>query len=185
MAEGARSAIQRWRVPLGFLAVVLFLVLSRPSWRLIAIGLPLAVAGLALRGWASGHLRKNAALAVSGPYAFSRNPLYLGSILMLAGGLISGGSLLLAAGLLALFMLVYYPVMRSEADHMRELFGAQYDQWAANVPLFFPRLIPSRAAEEGRFSLDLYVQHREYQAAIGVLVLYAALALKTIWAASS
>ncbi len=178
MSERARNGLQRWRVPLGFLAVTIYLALAQPTWRLIGFGLPLAFAGLIIRGWASGHLRKNTRLAVSGPYAFTRNPLYLGSMLMLAGGLVAGGNPWLAAGLLSLFLLVYYPVMQSEARQMRILFGTEYDRWAASVPLLLPKLSPWQAMVQESFEWSLYLQHREYRALIGLAVLYATLGLK-------
>src|SRR5262249_8349192 len=77
--------IQRLRVPIGFISAILFVIISRPTWRSLAIGAPIALAGALIRAWASGHLRKNAELAVSGPYAFTRNPLYFGSFVMAAG----------------------------------------------------------------------------------------------------
>jgi protein-S-isoprenylcysteine O-methyltransferase Ste14 len=134
--------------------------------------------GLGIRAWASGHLRKNVRLAVSGPYAYSRNPLYFGSALMLSGALISSGNLFLAIGLLSLFLLVYYPVMSAESERMRSLFGTEYDRWEATVPLFIPRLAPSRVDSGERFQAELYFQHREYRAFIGLTALYAMLALK-------
>ena len=181
MSERSRSGIQRWRVPLGFLAVAIYLVLARPTVRLIALGVPVSLAGLAIRAWASGHLRKNTTLAVSGPYAFTRNPLYFGSMLMLVGLLISGGNPWLALGLLAVFLLVYYPVMKNESVHMQDLFRNDYQHWASEVPLFIPRISPWRAVPLERFELDLYLKHREYRALIGMTTLYAALALKTLW----
>lgn len=168
---------------MGFVAVAIYFAVAHPTWRLIFLGLPVALAGVAIRGWASGHLRKNARLAVSGPYAFTRNPLYFGSFLMLDGALISGGSLLLAAALLALFLLVYYPVMQREARHMQTLFGKEYDVWAASVPLFFPRLSPWRTTAPEGFDWDLYLKHREYRAMVGVLVLYTVVALKYVFLA--
>jgi protein-S-isoprenylcysteine O-methyltransferase Ste14 len=181
MTERNRSGIQRWRVPLGFLAVAVFLALAHPTWRLIAIGLPLTLLGLAVRAWASGHLRKNAELATSGPYSFTRNPLYFGSLLMLAGVLISGANLWLAGALLALYLLVYYPVMRSESRHMQDLFKVDYERWAAEVPLFIPRLSPARMTNAQSYDLSLYLKHREYRALIGAAMLYAALGVKSLW----
>src|SRR5262249_61355403 len=85
--------IQRLRVPIGFISAILFVIISRPTWRSLAIGAPIALAGALIRAWASGHLRKNAELAVSGPYAFTRNPLYFGSFIMAARGGGFGGGL--------------------------------------------------------------------------------------------
>lgn len=170
--------MERWRVPLGFAAVTVYLIFAKPTWTSIAAGLPIAMIGLGIRAWASGHLRKNVRLAVSGPYAYSRNPLYFGSVLMLSGALLSSGNLFLAIGLLGLFLLVYYPVITSEADRMRSLFGADYERWEATVPLFIPRLVPRRVDSGERFDAALYLHHREYRAFIGLAVLYGMLALK-------
>src|SRR5215475_441061 len=170
--------IQRLRVPIGFISAILFVIISRPTWRSLAIGAPIALAGALIRAWASGHLRKNAELAVSGPYAFTRNPLYFGSFVMVAGCAVSGGSLWLGLWLTALFLAVYLPVMQAEAAHMRKLFAGDYDKWAANVPFFVPRVTAYRNGRKQRFDSQQYMRHREYRAAIGLAIVIAALALK-------
>ena len=180
MSRRQRANVERWRVPLGFAAVAVYLIFAQPTWRSIAAGIPIAMLGLGIRAWASGHLRKNVRLAVTGPYAYSRNPLYFGSAVMLSGALISSGNLFLAIGLLGLFLLVYYPVMSSEADRMRSLFGADYERWEATVPLFIPRLVPRRVDSGERFEAELYLQHREYRAFVGLAVLYGLLVLKLV-----
>ena len=177
---GNRSALQRWRVPMGFLSVAVFLVLSRPTWSSIVWGLPLTAMGLSMRAWASGHLRKNASLATSGPYAFTRNPLYLGSLSILIGVLVAGGNWWLGAVLIILFLLVYYPVMRKESAHMQDLFKDDYRRWALEVPLFVPRLLPSRSLPSGSYDVALYLKHREYRSLIGTVALYGALLAKLL-----
>lgn len=181
MSQKTRSGLQRLRVPIGFVTAILFLLLATPSWSSLALGLPITIAGLAFRGWASGHLKKNADLAVSGPYQYTRNPLYFGSFLMLLGVLVGGGNVWMSVALIALFLFIYYSVMRSEEMRMRELFPNVYQQWADAVPLFLPRFQPYRLdqAEPGRgFELDLYLKHREYRACIGVIVVFTLLGLK-------
>ncbi len=178
MSKRQWASVERWRVPLGFAAVAIYLTFAKPAWMSIAMGFPIAAIGLGIRAWASGHLRKNVRLAVSGPYAYSRNPLYFGSAIMLSGSLISSGNVFLAIGLLGLFLLVYYPVMSSEAERMRSLFGADYDRWEATVPLFIPRLAPARVDSGERFEAELYLRHREYRAFIGLAALYGLLGLK-------
>jgi protein-S-isoprenylcysteine O-methyltransferase Ste14 len=176
--------IQRLRVPIGFISVILFVIISRPTWRSLAIGAPIALAGALIRTWASGHLRKNAELAVSGPYAFTRNPLYFGSFVMAAGCAICGGSLWLGLWLMVFFLAVYLPVMQAEAAHMQRLFAGDYEQWAAQVPLFIPRVTPYRNGRNGQnrwtrgFNLRQYLHHREYRAAIGLAIIIAVLSLK-------
>ncbi|MGH9755662.1 MAG: methyltransferase family protein [Blastocatellia bacterium] len=170
--------IQRLRVPIGFVTAILFVFISRPTWWSLAIGVPIAVAGALIRAWASGHLRKNAELAVSGPYAFTRNPLYFGSFVMASGCAVCGGGLWLGLWLMSFFLAVYLPVMQAEAAHMRKLFAGDYENWAANVPLFIPRLIPYRNGRARRFDPQQYLRHREYRAAIGLAVVISALSLK-------
>ena len=180
-AIAGRSTIQRMRVPLGFLTAVLFVLGARPSWLSLACGLPLALLGAGLRGWASGHLRKNAEMATSGPYAHTRNPLYFGSFVMVAGFAVAGGNKWLALWVMWLFMIVYRPVMKAEVAHIRQLFGAAYDDWAKHVPLFLPRLTPYHSGAPRAFDWQQYLHHREYRAFIGVFVVMGLLAVKLIW----
>jgi protein-S-isoprenylcysteine O-methyltransferase Ste14 len=176
-----RSTIQRMRVPLGFLTAVLFVVGARPSWLSLVCGAPLALLGAMIRGWASGHLRKNAELATSGPYAHTRNPLYFGSFVMVAGFALAGNNPWLALWLIGAFLLIYRPVMRAEVAHIRQLFGAAYDEWAQHVPLFMPRLTPYQNGTARSFDWSQYLHHREYRAFIGVLAVVGLLALKIFW----
>ncbi len=120
--------MQRWRVPLGFVCAAIFFLLSRPRPLTLAIGGAVALPGLALRAWATGHLRKNNALAVTGPYAYTRNPLYLGSFLIGLGFTIASGRFVLGIVFAALFLGIYVPVMRVESATLAELFGERYQR---------------------------------------------------------
>ena len=173
--------IQRWRVPLGFLVAFLFLFFARPTPSALLIGACVSLPGLALRAWASGHIRKNARLAVSGPYAFTRNPLYFGSFLVGLGFTIASGQWILALLFAGLFLGIYLPVMRVEATTMAELFGPDYETYRKAVPLFFPRLTPFRQADSGKVKFDgsLYLRYREYRAALGLIAAWGLLIIKT------
>lgn len=173
-----RTRLQRLRVPLGFATAILFVLASQPSWRSLLWGAPLALLGAGIRAWASGHLRKNAELAVSGPYAHTRNPLYFGSFVMALGCAVSGGVWWLGLWLTAFFLLIYWPVMQAESEHMTKLFGSAYAQWAAAVPLFLPRLTPYESGQRRAFDWQQYLHHREYRALFGVAVVLCLLALK-------
>ncbi|MDQ3753428.1 MAG: isoprenylcysteine carboxylmethyltransferase family protein [Acidobacteriota bacterium] len=176
--------MQRWRVPLGFACAAAFILLARPRPLTLAVGGAVALCGLLVRAWAAGHIRKNAALAVSGPYAFTRNPLYLGSFILGLGFTIAAGRWLLVGGAFALLFLgIYLPVMRVEAKTLTALFGEEYQRYAQAVPLFFPRLTPYRdgQAEASKFDPDLYLRYREYRAALGLLIAWGVLALKAFW----
>ena len=175
--------MQRWRVPLGFLCGALFLWFARPNWLTLGIGGGVALIGLALRAWSAGHIRKNAELATSGPYSFTRNPLYLGSFLLGVGFTIASGQPWLALLFAALFLGIYYPVMRVEAADLAKLFGEDYENYARAVPLFIPRLSPYRDEKTKgmKFDASLYLRYREYQAALGLLIAWGLLALKAVF----
>lgn len=173
-----RQLLQRLRVPLGFLTALFFVICAQPRWRSLAFGLPLALSGVLVRAWASGHLRKNAELTMSGPYAHTRNPLYFGSFLMAVGCAIGGGSWWLGWWLVGFFLLIYLPVMRAEAAHMQRLFADAYARWAQHVPLFIPRLTPHRAGQTRSFDWQQYLRHREYRALLGLSLVIGALLLK-------
>jgi protein-S-isoprenylcysteine O-methyltransferase Ste14 len=173
--------IQRWRVPLGFLCGAIFIFLARPTPIALLAGACVSLPGLAIRAWASGHIRKNAQLAISGPYAFTRNPLYLGSFLLGLGFTVASGRWFLAILFAALFLGIYLPVMRVEDSTMAELFGDDYEAYKKAVPLFFPRLTPYRGEQsrDVKFDADLYLRYREYRAALGLVVAWAVLIIKT------
>src|SRR5690348_10748974 len=175
--------IQRWRVPLGFLCAAVFLLLAKPTRTALVIGACVSLLGLAIRAWAAGHIRKNAQLATSGPYAFTRNPLYLGSFLLGLGFTIASAKLVLALLFAALFLGIYLPVMRVEARTMAELFGNEFEAYRRAVPLFFPRITPFRENEsaENRFDGRLYLRYREYRAALGLIIAWSLLLLKTYY----
>src|SRR2546426_3723651 len=163
--------MQRWRVPLGFVCGALFFVFARPRPLTLIIGAIVAFPGLALRAWASGYLRKNETLATAGPYAYTRNPLYLGSFLIGLGFTIAAGRIILGLVFAALFVGIYVPVMRVESATLEELFGEKYCRYAQSVPIFFPRLSPYKDETMGtsRFDPMLYRRYREHRAALGLI----------------
>jgi hypothetical protein len=173
--------IQRLRVPLGFACAALFIFLARPRPLTLAVGGAISILGLLIRGWASGHIRKNDALATSGPYAFTRNPLYLGSFLLGLGFTIGSGWWPLGIIFAALFLGIYFPVMRVESATLAELFGSEYRRYALDVPLFFPRFKRFRNTEETKFDRNLYMRYREYRATLGLLIAWGILALKAYY----
>ena len=172
--------MQRWRVPLGFLCAALFLFFAQPTLWTLVVGGIVALPGLGLRAWASGHLRKNEALATTGPYAHTRNPLYLGSLLMGLGFTIAAGRAFLVLIFIIMILGIYLPVMRVEAQTLSELFGKKYERYANEVPLFLPRFSPYRRHETD-FDSALYLRYREYRAAVGIVIAWALLAAKAIY----
>src|SRR5688572_1489763 len=166
MALEAKRLLQRVRIPLGFLFAIVFLVFARPTMLTIAIGGGIALIGLVIRGWASGHIRKAKVLAVTGPYAYTRNPLYVGSFILGVGFTIAAGVWWLALVFAALFIGIYWPVMRVETEDMRRIFGDGFDEYEQHVPVFIPRLTAWKNTG-GKFDFQLYLQYREYRAWLG------------------
>ena len=170
----------RARVPLGFLLAAAYLWLATPTWPWMAAGSAAILLGLAIRAVASGHIRKNANLATTGPYAFTRNPLYLGSIVIACGFMLAARNWWIALAALVMFLAIYLPVIRAEETYLRSAFPG-YAEYAAHVPRFFPRPKPYRAgaaeAASG-FSWELYLRHREYNAFVGSILMLAGLILK-------
>lgn len=166
-------------MPLGFLFAAVFVWLARPSWWSIAVGAAISLAGVWVRAVASGHVRKNEELTTTGPYAYTRNPLYLGSILIGIGFAVGARNLWIGIGLVILFLFIYLPVIRSEEEYLRGKF-ANFDAYVSQVPRWIPRLTAA-SRESGAFSRDLYLRHREYNALIGTVLLVCVLIGKLLW----
>lgn len=175
--KGYADWVQRLRVPSGFLLAAAFAWLARPQWAWLAAGLPLCVAGLALRAWAAGHLRKNEELTTSGPYAWVRNPLYLGTLLMAAGCTVAAARPSLALLVAGVFALVYQPVMEQEEQHLRKLFP-MFDDYSRRVPQLIPK--PPAGPSGQRFSWAMYRHNREQKALYGLLMVLAFLAARML-----
>jgi protein-S-isoprenylcysteine O-methyltransferase Ste14 len=172
---------KRIRVPLGFLFAAFFLWRARPEWWSLGVGSLVALAGVWVRAISSGHVKKNEELATSGPYAYTRNPLYFGSIVIALGFAMAALRWEIAAVLVIMFAAIYVPVIRGEEQFLSEHFS-NYSQYCAQVPRLLPRF---RAGDEGRsrFSPELYGKHREYNALLGTLAVIIALVAKRIWMA--
>jgi len=170
------DAVARLRVPSGFLIVAVFAWFSHPSARSLEIGVPLSLAGLALRAWAAGCLAKNEQLATGGPYAYTRNPLYLGTLLVAAGLTVAARSPFLGVLFAAVFVGVYLPVIQNESEYLAVLFR-DYAAYAAAVPLLVPRFAPYRQKNPNPFRVALYLRNQEYNAGAG----FAAGVLFLLW----
>lgn len=174
------SAIaRRIRVPLGFVFAILYFWLAKPTAESILIGAALIIPGLLIRATASGQLQKNEQLATGGPYAHTRNPLYLGSLILAIGFALASRSWWIVAGIVLLFFVIYLPVIRAEEAFLRERFP-EFEDYARQVPRLFPR-VSSSSKNSGAFSRDLYWKHREYNAALGALAMVGVLLAKLLW----
>jgi protein-S-isoprenylcysteine O-methyltransferase Ste14 len=170
----------RWRVRVGYPIGLAAFYFASPQWKWLACGVGIALLGLLVRGYAAGHLHKHEQLATSGPYAFTRNPLYFGSILLAAGFSVAGHSWISAA-LLAAYLAVFYPmVIRREQGELETLYGAAFLDYASRVPAFWPRLTPAPSTGK-HFSWSQYVKNREYEAAVGLAVAMIILCAKIVF----
>ena len=182
LRAGWAATARRIRVPLGFALAIVYWWLAHPRWWSLAAGACIALSGIWLRAMASGHVQKNRQVTTSGPYAHTRNPLYLGSIILAAGFALAARSWWIVGMLLVLFLLVYVPVIRAEEAFLRSEFPA-YEDYARRVPRLIPRLRSDSELDKGDavFSRELYLKHREYNSLLGAAGMIIALIVKIMW----
>lgn len=179
----------RWRVRLGYPVAIIYWLLATPTWRSIAFGTIVAAFGLMVRAAAAGYLRKDRELAVTGPYALTRNPLYLGSAILAAGFVVASHSWIAGTLVSLYFGVFYYAVMRNEEEDLRMRFGPDFDAYASRVPLFFPNIFASGRSQSasksttndeanGGFSWAQYRRNREYRALFGAIAAMAMVCLR-------
>jgi protein-S-isoprenylcysteine O-methyltransferase Ste14 len=166
---------RRIRVPVGFAFAALYVVLAHPSGKSILIGIVFIIFGLAIRATASGQLKKNEELASDGPYAYTRNPLYLGSLILALGFAVASLNVWIGVLAVVIFAAIYLPVIKAEETFLAQKFP-NFESYAREVPRLFPRL-PSRSVKHD-FSWKLYRKHREYNSALGSLALITTLIVK-------
>lgn len=169
----ASNFFVRWRVRLGYPLAIAVLYFSRPAPRSVLLGALVGAAGLWLRAWAAGYLHKQEVLTVSGPYAYTRNPLYLGSAILALGVGVATRSWISASILIVYFAVFYSIVMQREAKELQLRHGASFEEYARVVPLFIPRLTAAKISADsaGVFSFGQYKKNHEWQAAVGFLFL--------------
>lgn len=164
------SFLARRRVLLGFVTGAVTLALARPTWTTWRIGLAVAIAGEAIRIWAAGHLEKGREVTMSGPYRWTRHPLYAGSVVLAIGVVIAAKSVF-GAVLAAVYLgSTIVAAIRTEEAFLRRTFGESYDRYSRS----------EGAPMRRRFSLDRAIRNREYRAVTGVAIGFALLALKVL-----
>ena len=184
--DGATTSSWTWsriarriRVPLGFLFAAFYLWRARPAWTSVAVGAAVAAGGIAIRALASGQVQKDRKLTMTGPYAYVRNPLYLGSIVIGIGFAIAARDIWIAAVLVVYYAVVYVPVIRGEEDFLSGRF-ADYADYRRRVPSLLPRSLWFTEVTAG-FSRELYFRHREYNSLLGAAAILAVLIAKILW----
>lgn len=173
-----KTFIYRWRVRSALIALVVVLALAKPTWGLIGIGVGVCLVGLLIRAWAAGHIRKEKELAVTGPYRYTRNPLYVGSFILGLGLALGSGSWW-GLSFYILYFLSFYPVViYEERDRMRRLFPAAYPEYAKRVPIFLPTLRGFAATDARKWNAAFFQKNKEHRAWIGTAIVWALLLLR-------
>jgi len=171
-SSGFAQILTRWRVRAGSLGIILVVLLAKPTMLSLLVGGGVCFLGIGLRTWAAGHLRKEKALAISGPYQYCRNPLYLGNLILGIGATIGASSWWVATIFVAYFSLFYPVIIRREMNRMKELFPDKYEAYKKFVPLFCPRLKPQARSQDAAFSWHIYKKNREYRALIAAIIFW-------------
>jgi protein-S-isoprenylcysteine O-methyltransferase Ste14 len=170
---------RRLRIPLGFAFAVVYVWLAHPTRMSLLVGGLLLLPGLLLRALASGHVQKDKQLTITGPYAYTRNPLYLGSLILAAGFAVAARNWWIVASMLVVFAVIYIPVMAGEERFLRHTFP-EYDDYARHVPRLLPR-VTRYGNQQAAYSSERYWKHREYQAALGCVAVFVILVIKLVW----
>jgi protein-S-isoprenylcysteine O-methyltransferase Ste14 len=172
--------LSRLRVPLGYVSGLLVVLLARPRPWSIAAGLALAALGEAVRLWASGHIEKTRRLATGGPYAHTRNPLYVGSTLLAIGLAVASASVVVVIAVIV-YLAVFYPaVIREEAAFLAARFPSEWAAWSKDVPAFLPRLTPG-GPRETAFDWARVRVNREWRTAAALPAAAALLAARAYY----
>ena len=175
---GNHRRVIAWAVTLPFLWY------CHPTATLLLWGTPFAVLGLLVRGWAAGSIDKDQELITSGPYAYLRNPLYLGTLFIGIGVTVAGGASEWILLFLAYFVVVYGITISLEHNRLAKLFGQAYREYASSVPLLIPRVLPYRRSgdsERDGFRFKRYCRNKEWEALLGVLAMFAFLTMKAVF----
>ena len=160
---------QKLRVPVGTILGILFLLLMHPSARSLWIGAAITLPGCLLRLWAAGHIEKGRVLTQGGPYALTRNPLYLGSFFMALGIIIAGQSYWLLPAFAIFFGIVYFPVMKAEEQELLGGYGERFVEYSKRVPLFLPAF-QAAGFHSSAFQWSRVIRNREHRNLSGLAV---------------
>jgi protein-S-isoprenylcysteine O-methyltransferase Ste14 len=167
-AHSWKKFAQKTRVPVGTVLGMIFLLLMHPSIRSLWIGGAISLVGACLRIWAAGHIEKGRVLTQGGPYAITRNPLYLGSFIMALGIILAGQGYWLLLPFAAFFAIFYYPVMKAEEQELLNGYGERFVEYSVTVPLFFPRFRKA-GPQDSAFLWARVVRNREHRTVAGLL----------------
>lgn len=179
--HGILRIIYRWRVRVTMIFVILAVVLAKPKLSAIIAGVGLTLIGLLFRAWASGHLEKEKKLTTSGPYRYTRNPLYFGNLLMGLGVVIGSQSWWILGCAFIIFGIFYTVIIQTERKKMEDLFPSEYAEYKKHVPLFFPSFFSTLPRQNVRFKGLLFKKNRELRAIIGAAIFWLILSARLIF----
>ncbi len=168
----------RWRVRAASIGLILAIIFARPDLTSFLTGLGVCLLGLLIRTWSAGHLRKEKELAISGPYQYTRNPLYLGNFIIGIGVVFASRSWWVFEYFAAYFLLFYPLAIKREMERMKELFPDEYDEYKKKAPLFFPTWKSFSFSGKNKFSWKLFQKNKEWRALTGAFLFWLILALK-------
>lgn len=166
------NSVYRWRVRAGFVCLILTIILSKPTLSSLLGGMGLCLLGLLLRAWGSGHLKKEKELAISGPYRFTRNPLYLANFIIGTSVVFASQSLWMIGIFIVYFIVFYSVALKRDREKMKELFPGEYEKYKKKVPFFIPSFKSPSSSNQNSFSWKLYKKNKEYRALLGGLVFW-------------
>jgi protein-S-isoprenylcysteine O-methyltransferase Ste14 len=179
--HGLVRIIYKGRVRASLLFVILAVVLAKPDLWSILVGAGLTLMGLLIRTWASGHLEKEKKLTTSGPYRYTRNPLYFGNLLIGLGVVIGAQSWWVLGCAFVIFGIFYSVIILSEKQKMEELFPIEYAEYKKHVPLFFPSYFSTLPHRKVRFRWTVHKNNRELRAIIGSVIFWLILTTKLLF----
>lgn len=167
------------RISSGFVIVLIIILISKPTFTSLITGAALGIMGLIIRAWSAGHLTKNKSLTTSGPYRFTRHPLYFGNSLLGMGFIISSNSIYGLILFIIYFLLFYIPVIKLEEKKMDNFFPDKFKEYKDKVPILFPGFKPFKNSSNEKFSWFLYFKNKEWRASIGSIIIWSILIIKS------
>jgi protein-S-isoprenylcysteine O-methyltransferase Ste14 len=165
----------KYRSFIGFLCLVAMLLLAIPSARSIFGGFLLMMAGMFFRAWSSGHINKDKELATEGPYSLTRNPLYFGSLILGSGIAVACNRSIDYLIFVVYYFFFFTFLIVIERKRMHKRFGRQYEDWAKEANLFFPKI---KKVHKSNFNIAFYMKNREYRVLFFSLFVIAVLIVK-------
>jgi protein-S-isoprenylcysteine O-methyltransferase Ste14 len=174
------KTVYAWRIRTGIIGIILAIILAKPEWYSLLGCIVVTILGLLIRAWACGHLKKEKELTMSGPYRFTRNPLYVGNMLLGLAVAIGANSWWVFTIFFVHFCLFYTVAIKREKERMQTFFPEEYKLFSQKVPIFFPTFFPKLKRGKARFKRELYIKNKEYRTLYTSVLFWIVLILKML-----